>query len=512
MNFYYQLRTKTAKRPTTIYAIISNEGKQYKIATEYKVLPTLWDGTMAIISTYNNAQTNQENLDLNSNLNDFKANFYKNFANFAASNELTFEDIVSNLKTNTMARRRNEDKLTTATALLTQAFNDLCDGKQLKKDSEKKNKQMFDHLKKYVQTNTTDKPSDINQDLTDGYFEVLMKRYASQTINDRMCFLLNLINDVLAVETKYNSYKIKPILKKYRAKDNRGEKERKSCALNEEQVKAIKNVELTPIQNTVRNLFLLDVLIGQRWSDWKEVINTIDLNAKDGFWSYTPTKENKKFVKATIHITDEVKATITTLREDENLNEVLDYSTSKINTNLKEIAKKANLNTPYTYYKSKGNDSEKVTTTIDKVITSHWGRHTFITNKQLEGYSPIEVSKMSGHSDTKMIEKVYSHNEEEIAKRMLLKANERINNAKVVKEESTNQVEEYKKVLAMFNVNPIEWIEQTDQEELFRIVLRHETTFADKLGWSYKQIKDLFNDSTKTLKEKRDILQKALNN
>lgn len=512
MNFYYQLRTKQAKRPTTIYAIISNEGKQYKIATEYKVLPNQWDGTMAIISTYNNAETNQENLELNSNLNDFKATFYKNFANFAASNEITFEDIVTNLKSTSMAKRRNQDKLTTATALLQQAFNDLCDGKQLKKDSEKKNKQMFDHLKKYVITNTSNKPSDINQDLTDGYFEVLMKRYASQTIKDRKCFVLNLINDILSVESKYKRYGIKPINKKYKVTDNRGEKERKSCALNEEQVKAIKKVELTPIQNTVRNLFLLDVLIGQRWSDWKEVINTIDLNVKDGFWTYTPTKENKKFIKATIHITEEVKAIITILRADENLNEVLNFSTSKINTNLKEIARKANLNTPYTYYKSKGNDSEKVTTTLDKVITSHWGRHTFITNKQLEGYSPIEVAKMSGHRDTTMIEKVYSHNEEEIAKRMLLKANERINNTKVVKEESTNQTEEYKKVLAVFDVNPIEWIEVTDQEELFRLILRYETTFADKLGWNYKRVKDLFNDSTKTLKEKREILQRALNN
>ncbi len=439
MNFYYQLRTKTAKRPTTIYAIISNDGKQYKVATEYKILPTQWDGCMAIISTYNNVETNQENLELNSNLNEFKTTFYKYFATFAASNEITFEDIVTNLKSTSMARRRNEDKLTSATALLNQAFNDLCDGKQLKKDSEKKNKQMFDHLKKYVITNTSNKPSDINQDLTDGYFEVLMQRYAPQTIKDRMCFVLNLINDVLAVETKYNSYKIKPILKKYKVTDNRGEKERKSCALNEEQVAAIKNVELTSIQNTVRNLFLLDILIGQRWSDWKEVIKTIDLNSKDGMWTYTPTKENKKFIKATIQITEEVKAIITALRADENLNEVLGYSTAKINSILKVIATKANLTTPYTYYKAMGKGSEKVTTTLNKVISSHWGRHTFITNKQLEGYNPIEVAKMSGHRDSKMIENVYSHNEEEIAKRMLLKANERINKTNEVKEETKEE-------------------------------------------------------------------------
>lgn len=508
MNFYFQLRTKTAKRPTTIYAIISNDGKQYKIATDCKILPTLWDGSKAIISTYNSEETNQANLLINVKLNEFHLAFQSKVCTFA-THDILFDDVVNELKFNTMAKKK-ENVLTTATALFNQAFNELSEVKNWKDGSYKKNLSMLTDILKYVKANTANKPSNINLDLTDGYFKHIEDK-AAQTINDRMCLLLNLINDILSVETKYKRYGIKPIRKKYKATDHRGEEEKKSCALSEEQVTATKNVELTAIQDTVRNLFLLDILIGQRWSDWAEVINTIDLNSKDGLWTYTPTKENKKFIKATIHITDEVKAIITTLRADDNLNEVLAYSTAKINSILKVIAEKANLTTPYTYYKAMGKGSEKVTTTLNKVISSHWGRHTFITNKLLEGYSPIEVSKMSGHTDATMIEKVYSHNKEEIAKRLLLKAHERITTANS-KEESTNQVEEYKKIFAMFNVPTIEWAEETDQIELSRIVLRYETIFADKLGWSYKQIKDLFNDSTKTLKEKNEILQRALNN
>lgn len=508
MNFYYSLRSKTAKRPTTIYAIISNEGKQYKIATEYKILPTQWDGSKAIISTYNSEETNQANLLINVKLNDLNLEFQKKICTFA-NNQTSFDNVINELKINTMTNNKL-NVFTTATALLTQAFNELAEVKNWKDGSQKKNLSMFTHILDYVKTETANKPSNINLDMVDGYFRSIQAK-APQTIKDRMCLLLNLINDILSVETKYKRYGIKPISKKYKVTDNRGEEEKKSCALNVEQVQAIKNVELEGIETTIRNLFVLDILIGQRWSDWAEVIKSIDLNAKDGVWSYTPTKENKKFIKATIQITEEVKSIIATLRADDTLNEVLGYSTSKVNDTLKAIATKANLNTPYTYYKAMGKGTEKVTTTLDKVITSHWGRHTFITNKLLEGYNPIEVSKMSGHADSTMIEKVYSHNKEEIAKRLLLKANERITKANS-NVESTNQTEEYKKVLAMFNVNPIEWIEETNQEELSRIVLRYETTFADKLGWNYKRIKDLFNDSTKTLKEKREILQKALNN
>lgn len=506
MNFYYQLRTKQAKRPTTIYAIISNEGKQYKIATDCKILPTLWDGQKAIISKYNNEETNQANLLINVKLNELHLEFQKKLCIFPMS-ENAFDDIVKLLKTKRMYKKT--DKIyKSATALLGQAFNDLAEVKNWKEGSHKKNYSMLTHILDYVKTSTQNKPSNINLDLTDGYFKHIQGK-APQTIKDRMCLLLNLINDILSVETKYKRYGVKPITKKYKVTDNRGEEEKKSCALNNEQVAAIKNVELTAIQDTVRNLFLLDTMIGQRWSDWGEVINTIDLNSKDGLWSYTPKKENKKFIKATIQITEEVKAIITTLKADENLNEVLNYKTDDINKVLRAIATKANLNTPYTYHKATGKGTEKVVTTLDKVITSHWGRHTFITNKLLQSYSPTEVATMSGHADTAMIEKVYSHNKEEIAKRMLLNAYKRIAQAK---EESTNRVDEYKRVLAMFSVPSTEWIEETDQEELFRIVLKYETDFANKLGWEYKQMKDLFNNSSMTLGDKVATLQRAMAN
>lgn len=504
MNFYYSLRSKQAKRPTTIYAIITNEGKQWKIATDCKILPTQWDGQKAIISKYNNEETNQANLLINVKLNDLYLEFQKNLCIFPMS-ENAFDDIVKYLKTNKMSKKK-DIVYKSATALLSQAFNDLAEVKNWKEGSQKKNYSMFIHIIEYVKTSTQNKPSNINLGLTDGYFRSIQGK-APQTIKDRMCLLLNLINDILSVETKYKRYGVKPISKKYKVTDNRGEEEKKSCALNNEQVAAIKNVELKGVDKTIRNLFILDTMIGQRWSDWGEVIKSIDLNSKDGLWSYTPTKENKKFIKATIRITDDIKAIINTLREDKNLNEVLKYNTDKLNKVLRAIATKANLTTPYTYYRAKGNNTEKVVTTLDKVISSHWGRHTFITNKLLQGYTPTEVATMSGHADTTMIEKVYSHNKEEIAKRMLLKANERIAQGK---EESTNRVDEYKRVLAMFNVPSTEWIELNDEEELFRIVLRYETDFANKLGWEYKKIKDLFNSPSMTLGDKVATLQRAM--
>lgn len=506
MNFYYQLRSKAAKRPTTIYAIISNEGKQWKIATDCKILPTQWDGQKAIISKYNNEETNQANLLINVKLNELHLEFQKNLCIFPKS-EGAFDDIINKLNIKKMSKN-TEKNYKSATALLSQAFNELAEVKNWKEGSQKKNYSMLTHILEYVKRETPNKPSNINLDLTDGYFRSIQGK-APQTIKDRMCLLLNLINDILSVETKYKRYGVKPITKKYKVTDNRGEEEKKSCALNEEQTQAIKNVELEGIENTIRNLFILDTMIGQRWSDWGEVINTIDINSKDGLWTYTPTKENKKFIKATIQITDDIKAIITTLRADDNLNEVLKYKTDDINKRLRTIAKRANLNTTYTYHKATGKGTEKVVTTLDKVITSHWGRHTFITNRLLEGFSPIEVSKMSGHADTTMIEKVYSHNKEEIAKRILLNANKRIGQSK---EESTNRGDEYKRVLAMFNVPSTEWIEETDQEELFRIVVKYETDFANKLGWGYKQMKDLFNNPSMTLGDKVATLQKAMAN
>lgn len=516
MNFYYQLRSKGAKRPTTIYAIITNEGKQYKVATEYKILPSQWDGKMAIVSPYNNAQTNDENLTLNENLHQLTTRFYKSFCNFATSNDITFEDIVTELKSTKVMGKRIQ-RYTTAQALLRQGFNALYLTKngELKEDIKESTynqyyatfKKIDDFLRANPQLN---KPHKVGVELMDGiYNELIEEKLSKSRINSIIVLLRNIINNVLAVETEFSFYKIKAINKKYNITDNKKQEDKKSNALTQAQVNAIKSVELEGAENTARNIFMVEVLSGQRISDNQEVVNAL----KDGKKIKT-IKTKKEGTKAIIINDDELNYYIGELVNDGNYNKIVN-STTLFNKLIKKVAEKANLNETITYT----NKGQQITSTICKAISSHWGRHTFITLKLREGYSVDEVAKMSGHKSLKIVQEIYNHLTDEDNEEALLKVieekkkenmvNNTPNESKPNQEPNKAQIEELRKVLTMFNVNSVEWIEIDDYEELLRVVFNFENHIADKIGWSYKDIKDLFNSDI-SLKEKREVLQQAL--
>lgn len=516
MNFYYQLRSKGAKRPTTIYAIITNEGKQYKVATEYKILPSQWDGKMAIVSTYNNAQTNEENLTLNENLHQLTTRFYKNFSNFATSNNMTFDDIVTELKS-TKVMRNSTQKYTTARALLQQGFFALCLTKngEVKEDKKESSynqyNSAFKQIDKFLEANPQlNKPNKVGIEIVDAIYENMVEKKRSKSrINFIISLLLRIINNVLAVETEFAFYGVKPVNKKYNITDNKKQEDKKSNALTEAQVNALKSVELEGAENTARNIFMVEVLSGQRISDNKEVVNAL----KDGKKIKT-IKTKKEGTKAIIINNDELNYYIGELVNDGNYNKIVN-NTTLFNKLIKKVAEKANLNETITYI----NKGQEITSTICKAISSHWGRHTFITLKLREGYSVDEVAKMSGHKSLKIVQEIYNHLTDEDNEEALLKvieekkketmANNTPNESKPNQEPNKAQIEELRKVLTMFNVNPMEWIEIDDYEELLRVVFNFENHIASKIGWSYKDIKDLFNSDI-SLKEKREILEQAL--
>lgn len=531
MNFYYRLRSKQAKRPTTIYAIISNEGKQWKIATDCKILPTQWDGTKAIISTYNNEQTNQANLLINVKLNDLYLLFQKKVCSFATQ-QTSFDDVINELKINTMAKKK-ENTLTTASAILLQGFNCLYlkdNGKikdNVKESTYNQYKCVMDGIMKYLRENPQhNKINKVGQEFVDIYYNYLNEIGLGKGRQKFIVNLLkNIINNALCVEIKFKKYNIKPILKNYKIVDKRTQEEKKACALTHEQVDAIRKVKLDEKENTARNIFMVEVISGQRVSDNEKVVNMDIANKANTIIT------KKEGTKAIIIKTEELNYYIKELQKDSNYKAVVGDTTA-CNKLIKRIAKKANLTMPYNYKNPQG---EKVNTTLDKAISTHWGRHTFITLKLREGYSVDDVAKMSGHRDKRMVEEIYNHltdedNEKTLLKIIEEKQKEKTKEISIVETKPNNEkdynhfadeenekvlskmAEEYKKILSMFGVDSLEWFEETDVDELGRIVHRYETTFADRLGWNYKQIKELFNDSTKTPKEKREILQKALNN
>ena len=87
--------------------------------------------------------------------------------------------------------------------------------------------------------------------------------------------------------------------------------------------------------------------------------------------------------------------------------ELLYYKERKsiVNEALKEVAEQAGLDEPITYEEN----GIKQTQPLYKLLHTHTARHTFITILCRKGIPKETVIIATGHEDTKMIDKVYSH-------------------------------------------------------------------------------------------------------
>ena len=76
---------------------------------------------------------------------------------------------------------------------------------------------------------------------------------------------------------------------------------------------------------------------------------------------------------------------------------------------LKIVAKKAGLNNVEHWKITEGIEVVDKEAPFWDILTTHFARHTFITNMLKKGISPERLSYLTGHTDDKMIKEVYSH-------------------------------------------------------------------------------------------------------
>ena len=157
---------------------------------------------------------------------------------------------------------------------------------------------------------------------------------------------------------------------------------------------------------------------------------------------------------------------------------------------LKKIAKDCKLNRNIKGFEDKP---------LCEVLTSHFGRHTFITNMCRKGYSYSEICDYSGHKSDDVVKTVYAHINEEDKKKQILATRKKVEG---VKGEYVQDVEEAKNVLAFLGVDQLEYQDEKDFSLLMAMIGRKEGELIAKLGIkNVIPIKEIFNEK-KTLKER----------
>lgn len=425
----FNLRDNKAKKETPLYVVIyyyteNGDKKQLKIATNKKVLPLLWDGKKQqpiiycpSIELTNEQREYQANLlqyityikctliggityDMDALRNIIYNKVAKNNSEKTANSfgGLIFNSYIPtvnkknkiNNKTNIMNENLNQFETNSselATTMVDNAFNSFCHKRQQKESTKI---DYIKHLRVWKNwINETNQPNTIElftRAKFYAYKEYLQQNGKSNDNINRKCQLLAaLIREISETEQGINNGII-PV----NFTETKTVKEKKD-ALRDEEVEALKNVEISNKNEAFcKDVFMLQLATGQRISDIYTLI-TGDYST-DVEYINLPTKKCSKI--AQIEVTDEAKY---------YLNKVRTYNIpsekcleQKINKTIKILAKKANLNRVF---------ENKI---LCDNITSHYARHTFITNKLIEGYSAEEVAQMVGNS-AKEILKTYSH-------------------------------------------------------------------------------------------------------
>lgn len=179
-----------------------------------------------------------------------------------------------------------------------------------------------------------------------------------------------------------------------------------------QQIKALQALELpTEYQQQTRDLYLLQIFVGCRFSDLSQVLDRSKLVKIDGkpYVKFIDRKEgrNKKTVKychAPLWLNPDAFALWDRLTQTEiiaNLTQVACY-----NQALKTICKRCDaLQAKVTYLDAR---NKQVTKYQWQLCSSHAARHTFITNcgKTL---TPDQISFFTGHASPDVIKSTYLH-------------------------------------------------------------------------------------------------------
>lgn len=419
LTFNFNLREPRAQKATPLYLVVKLGDKQIKMPIGIKVLPFVWSKRKQeciITPTLSDAER-EKTMNYNSIICNVKTQCYEIINYLCRERVDNIEAFVKNtIKIESMANHNAipPKRTITATKLIKRAF-DIRYPNTTKASTlataKYRLKAFLDYIKICQKGDTPQ--NHLTQEGLNDYKEFLQKdgNKSIKVINEYCQLIERLINVVLCVNSEFRKYKFS-LVKYVTIKDNRTKKDSKKVALTNEEIDAIKSVQgLTEKEQEYRDLFIMQLETGVRYSDLSKLFNgEYKTTTKDTQTIYTIDTQ-KEGITAAVVVTPTILAIQEKYKNGFKYNNFsLENNKQYFNYNLKAIAKKAQLNRVVEYVDGRG---VKKADMLCEIISNHYARHTFITMKLRDGYTPAEVSKMSGHADTRMIEDVYEHLNEE---------------------------------------------------------------------------------------------------
>lgn len=410
MQCNFNLRQPKANKPTNIYLVVYLNNKQVKLSTGVKVYPEHWNirKQQAYVNARLSKLDNNNNTIANDRLSELKDMFLE-FKHYLCEHPTDIDNSITILRTriykNTMTTEIKKKSATTV-------MKEIIDAKQAASSTKEQQKLNVGKFERYLkENNISDTWESMNLNTLEGYQKYLVDNGRGSVtirniIQNTLFPLLKKVSKRVDIpftwyDSNLNSFEF------VKDESNKELASNKKVTLTEEQLKQLYDYPITGTElqvrkrTEIRDLFVLQCLVGQRVGDMQKFFNGD--NEKDEEEDTISIIQQKTKARAIIPLTPLAKEIISKYQNTE-----LKYykpSNSNLNAELRIIAEEAGLNTPVTFEDKDG----KQVKPLFELVHTHTARHTFITIMCRRDIPKETIIIATGHEDTKMIDKVYSH-------------------------------------------------------------------------------------------------------
>ena len=411
MQARFNLRKPRSEKPTNLYLVCRINNKQVKLSTGVKIYPDHWNEKRqeAYISVRLSELDNINNTIVNKKITKLKEYFIE-FKHYLCMHPDEIGESMKLLKQHIYKDRMKKELQKPATFIMKQ----IIEAKTCAESSKKQYRSNIDKFERFLKENEIPNTwESMNLDTINRYQKQIIKENPLHPHNTLRNIIKGTIFNLLGIADKrldipfkwsdsnLNSFEF------VKDKSNKELADNKKVSLTEEQLNKFYKHIITGTERQIkkyteiRDLFILQCLVGQRIGDMQKFFNGD--NEMDEEAETISIIQQKTKARAIIPLLPLAKEIISKYENKE----LLYYKERKsiVNEALKEVAEQAGLDEPITYEEN----GIKQTQPLYKLLHTHTARHTFITILCRKGIPKETVIIATGHEDTKMIDKVYSH-------------------------------------------------------------------------------------------------------
>lgn len=411
MQARFNLRKPRSEKPTNLYLVCRINNKQVKLSTGVKIYPDHWNEKRqeAYISVRLSEIDNINNTIVNKKITKLKEYFIE-FKHYLCMHPDEIGESMKLLKQHIYKDRMKKELQKPATFIMKQ----IIEARTCAESSKKQYRSNIDKFERFLKENEIPNTwESMNLDTINRYQKQIIKENPLHPHNTLRNIIKGTIFNLLGIADKrldipfkwsdsnLNSFEF------VKDKSNKELADNKKVSLTEEQLNKFYKHIITGTERQIkkyteiRDLFILQCLVGQRIGDMQKFFNgDNEMDEEAGTISIIQQKTKARAIIPLLPLAKEI------ISKYKN-KELLYYKERKsiVNEALKEVAEQAGLDEPITYEEN----GIKQTQPLYKLLHTHTARHTFITILCRKGIPKETVIIATGHEDTKMIDKVYSH-------------------------------------------------------------------------------------------------------